>query len=80
MKVTHDTVEESARQRGLEPVQVNGIPEGFSFKEPDVTIDKVTYPGHYIAFVPLKEWEDEKHMARALTIPALQTLFKRNNG
>lgn len=79
MKVTQDTVEESAKQRGLEPVQVHGIPEGFSFKEPDLTIDSNTYEGHYVAFVPLREWDDERHLVRALSIPALQTLFKRNN-
>lgn len=80
MKITHVNIAEYAEQHGLTPVQVDGIPEGFSFKEPDIEIGGIEHEGQYVAFLPLKEWQDEKAIIRTITIPALQTLFKRNNG
>ncbi len=80
MKITLANVADFAKSRGLEPVQIDGIPELFSFKEPDIMIGDLLHEGDYVAFVPLREWEDEKAIIRTATIPALQTLFKKYNG
>ncbi len=55
MKATRANVEEYALNKGLEPVQIDGIPEGFSFREADVTIDGIEHKGRIITFEPLKE-------------------------
>lgn len=54
MKITRAYVSELAQQKGWEPVQLDGIPEGFSWKEADVTIGKEHHRGNYIAFAPLR--------------------------
>lgn len=58
MKVTRANVEEYAVIEGLEPLQVDGIPEGFVFKEADITISKQNHKGRYILFFPLRDWKD----------------------
>lgn len=55
MKWTRANVESWTNERGLEPVQIDGIPEGFSFKEPDITINGEDHTGSYIAYIPLSE-------------------------
>ncbi len=59
MKITRANVEEYANKHGLEPIQIDEIPEGFSFKEPDVKIGKATHKGRIIKFKPLADWQDE---------------------
>lgn len=56
--VTRASVEEYAKTKGLEPIQIDGIPEGFSFREPDVTIGKVEHKGRITKFKPLAMWGD----------------------
>lgn len=56
-KTTLASVTKHAQERGYEPVQIDGIPEGFSYKIPDITISGVAHMGGYIAFVPLVAWE-----------------------
>lgn len=56
MKITRANVEEWAKDRGLTPVQIDGIPEGFSFKEPNITIGGKEHEGKYVCYVPLSEW------------------------
>lgn len=80
MKITHANVADFAKARALEPIQIDGVPEGFSFKEPDLMIGDLLHEGDYVAFIPLREWEDEKSIVRTATLPALQTLFKKYNG
>lgn len=60
MKITRANVEEYAKVHGLEPVQIDGIPEGFSFRSAGIQIGPKHYPGQWIAFVPLVEWEHGK--------------------
>ena len=60
MKVTKANIEQYVKNRGLEPIQIDGIPEGFSFKEPDIVIGLKKRKGQYIALVPLKEFEEIK--------------------
>lgn len=55
MKWTRANVEEWARERGLEPVTIDGIPEGFSFKEPELTIGDEHHAGSYVAYIPLSD-------------------------
>lgn len=57
-KVTRVNVEAYAKQKGLEPIQIDGIIEGFTFLEDAITIGGITYAGKYIAFVPNFPWED----------------------
>lgn len=57
MKATRANVELWAKERGLESVQIDGIPEGFSFKESAVTIGDQEHKGRYIAYVPMSNWK-----------------------
>lgn len=65
MKITRANVEVFAISRGWESVQIDGIPEGFSWKEPDVTISTTAEPkgvlhkGRIIKFKPLGEWDKD---------------------
>lgn len=59
MNVTVASITEYATKHGLEPVQIDGIPEGLSFIEPDITIGQNTIHGEYIAFIPFSSWEDK---------------------
>lgn len=58
MKITRANLELYAQSKGLEPVQIDGIPEGFSFVEPDITIKGITHKGRIIKFKPLADWQD----------------------
>lgn len=55
MKATRESVE--LLTIGYEPIQVDGIPEGFSFKKPDITIGGKEHKGFYIAYLPLSNNE-----------------------
>jgi hypothetical protein len=59
VKMTRANVEEWVKDKGYEPVQIDGIPEGFSYKKPDITISGVVHAGGYVAFIPLADWENE---------------------
>lgn len=56
MKATRANVEKYAADKGYIPVQIDSIPEGFSFREPDLQVGDVTYKGRYVAFLPNEEW------------------------
>lgn len=56
MKANRVNVDEYAKEKGLEPIQVDGIPDGFAWKEPDVTIGNITHIGDYLAFLPLLDF------------------------
>lgn len=58
MKVTRDSVERYAFDKGLAPIQIDGVPEGFSFLEPDIMIGEVEHVGRIIKFKPLADWAD----------------------
>lgn len=55
MKHTVENIKGTVESYGLEPVQIDGIPEGFSYKFPDITIGKTTHYGHFLSFVPMAE-------------------------
>ncbi len=57
MRITHADVDRWAKARGLESVQIDGIPEGFSFIKPDITIGGVEHKGEYVAYIPLSDWK-----------------------
>lgn len=59
MKITRASAESRADLLGLEPVQIDGIPEGFSFKEPSITIGGSEIPGRIIKYKPMGDWQDE---------------------
>lgn len=81
MKVTFASVQEKVKDKGLEPVQIDGIPEGFSFKEPDVQIGDRLHEGKYIAFIPLKEWGNEASEVVSFTVEGLLKVYNEfNNG
>lgn len=52
---TRQNVEDIALTKGYTPIQVDGIPEGFSFKEPNITIGGVEHEGNLVAFIPGKD-------------------------
>jgi len=57
MQNTLANLKQYAENVDLELVQIDGIPEGFSYKIPDVTINNakgepVEHKGDYVAFVP----------------------------
>lgn len=54
-KATRANVEEFAKAKGYEPVQIDGIPEGFSWVEPDITIGGQFIKGRTVIFEPLKD-------------------------
>lgn len=58
-KMTRANVEEYALIRGYEPLQIDGIPDGFAWIEPDITVGKQFVPGKVVIFKPLGRWEDE---------------------
>lgn len=55
MHNTAENVRVYAEEAGLEPVQIDGIPEGFSFKYPNVEINNKLIKRGYIAFIPLRD-------------------------
>lgn len=57
MRSTFASVQKQAVKLGWTPVQLDGIPDGFSYKTPDLTIGDVMHQGRYAAFVPLNNDE-----------------------
>lgn len=55
MRWTRANVEEFAKAKGYIPIQEDGIPEGFSWKESDVTIGDIEHKGRIIRFKPLTD-------------------------
>lgn len=72
MKITRADVEVWSKERGLESIQVDGIPEGFSFKEPDLNIGSRNYFGKYVAYIPLSNWT-------IIYSPTIEQLIKEYN-
>jgi hypothetical protein len=60
MRITRANVERYALSKGLEPVQEDGIPDGFVWKEPDITIGGKEHKGRIIKFKPLTDWDDKE--------------------
>lgn len=59
MKITRANVEVYAKTYGLDPIQIDGIPDGFAWKEPDVNINGIEHKGRIIKFKPLADWADK---------------------
>ncbi len=59
MKITRANVEQYAKEKGLEPIQIDGIPEGLAWKEGDITIGGRPVKGRIIKFKPLGEWDKD---------------------
>lgn len=59
MKITRVNVEEYARKKGWELINEPTIPDGFVWKEPDITIGTQEIKGRIIRFKPLADWQDE---------------------
>lgn len=58
MNVTLASIKNYVEQHGLIPVQIDSIPEGLSFVEPNIKIGKSQIMGEYVAFIPFSSWED----------------------
>lgn len=76
MRVTRVYARKMADARGYEDVQVDGIPEGFAFKEADITINGATYNGQYVAFIPLSM----EHYVKAHTKEQLVAKYNTQYG
>jgi len=59
MKITRANVEQYAKEKGLEPIQIDDLPDGFAWQEPDITIGNQTHKGRIIKFKPLGEWDKD---------------------
>lgn len=63
MKLTRANVAELVEGKGYDPIQVDGIPEGFSFWAPqDRTMANVRDMGALVAFRPLKDRDSQEAM------------------
>ncbi len=80
MNMTRANVEEHAKAKGYEPVQIDGIPEGFSFRKPDVNIGGVSHIGQFIAFIPLADWDNDSTVLASTPNDLLNAYNKKNNG
>lgn len=57
MKITRANVQKYTKEKGLELIQIDGIPEGFSFKSAGIHIGPKFYGGQYFAFIPMMPWD-----------------------
>ncbi len=55
MIATRANVEQLAISKGYTLEQVDGIPEGFSWREPDIDIGGKLHKGRLVTFEPLQE-------------------------
>lgn len=78
-KTTLHAVTQYATERGLEPIQLDYIPDGFAYKSPDITIGAKTHKGEYIAFSPNVSWESPHAIIRAEDEETLLIQFKKHN-
>lgn len=77
MRLTRANIEEYARAKGWQAVQIDGIPEPFSYQIPDITIGGVEHKGGYVTF-DLKSKEIKE--LRAETQQQLLKLYKQKYG
>lgn len=76
MKISRANVADYAREKGLEPIQIDGIPEGFSFIEPDLWIGEKLCPRLYKAFIPMMDWYETPNGLSSDNLKELQSLYK----
>lgn len=74
MKATKKRVELFTED--FEEIQIDGIPEGFSFKVPSYKIGEKEYGGYFIAYIPFSEMKRVK----ANTEEELLELYKKEYG
>ena len=77
MKTTRVNVEEFATSKGFEPIEVDGIPDGFAWKMPDITIGGKEHIGAYVAFIPLSEWDSSSGKVVSDTVETLLELYNK---
>ena len=59
MRITRANVEAYAKEKGLEPLYIDGVIDGFAWKEPDLQIGGTLHKGRIIKFKPLGEWDKD---------------------
>lgn len=63
-KITRASAEQYAKERNLEPIQIDGIPEGFSFIQKNLRqINNVYDYGNLIGLRPNHAWSGDDHSA-----------------
>ena len=61
MKTTRAQVDVFIKDKGLEPIQIDGIPEGFSFiKRVDRVHGNLYEVGYLVGFRTSKDWADKE--------------------
>lgn len=70
MKNTRANVEEYAKSKGYTPIQIDGIPEGFSFSIPNLQIGEINHLGGFVAYIP-----NTKSSVSTHTIEKLQEVY-----
>ncbi len=79
MKVTRATVEEYATQRGMEPFQIDGVPDGFSWmRRADTSIGDRKIPGYLMVFIGNREWTNERAFAKTELIASNEEEAKQH--
>lgn len=59
MKVTLASVKEYVKNKSLTPIELDGVVDGFAYKEEDITIGEKLHRGRIIKFKPLADWGDK---------------------
>lgn len=77
MTTTRALVLQEAADKGWEAVQIDGIPEGFAWQAPDVTIGGTLHPGRYYAFIPLSLWGSMDSRVSAIDEQTLLVNYKK---
>ncbi len=58
MKATRANVERYCLDKDYKPIQIDSIPEVFSWIEPDIEIGGVIHKGRVVKFKPLAEFNE----------------------
>jgi len=77
-KNTRAAVAKYAEEEGWHPIQVDGIPEGFSFLKDGITISNTVIANIYIAFPPMSEGLVKTDDINKLLSLYKQAIKKRN--
>lgn len=72
MKWTRALVEQEAQRKGLEPIEVQGIPSPFIYKFPDIQVGERIIKGQYVVYVPMTD-----KVERAYDLDILLDLYKQ---
>lgn len=78
MKITRANVQDYAERSGLQPLQIDGVPDGFAwFKDIQTYVGGPYMDRQIVAFKPLAEWEKGMIMVPVLVVDIKQLTLER---